>query len=550
METSTATLKSIFDLAVSRREDLHTAPTTALPSSIQTALESLPKSLATAGLGTEETVKYVREKITPGFATGHAGPRYFGFVIGGTLPAAEVNIIPLYAGDFLATIYDLNCASNLAEQSITAALEDRTLEMLLDLLELPRERFTVRTLTSGATASNVVGLACGRDFAVRTALSDPTYSVAEDGFGGVTVQVLSDRPHSSTLKAAGITGIGRANVIDLGKADGSGMDIEKLEKHLLEYERRKQAGERKGIMVALSYGEVNTTGFDKSGDVRENALQTSLQCASYAINIIFGCTSMLVGSHFCSLLFIFKHTGLAFGAFARLVPDLAFMVKDLELADSITADGHKWLNVPYDCGIFFSRSLSLQQSIFGPSTRSAPPAYLAPPAPSADQTPELASASAIPTPLNLGIENSRRFRALPMFCALVAMGREGYAELVGRNVAFARRVGEWMHTGPGSKWYEVLNANTGFVPGKVDLNVILFRAREACGILEFEGGHGGANLIKAINGTRKMYVSPGIGGAVRLAVSNWMTGLSGGGHGDFDIIVEVLEGVMQTESRR
>lgn len=54
--------------------------------------------------------------------------------------------------------------------------------------------------------------ACGRDFAVRKALNDPSYSVAEDGFGGVTVKVLSDRPHASLVKAASIVGIGRSNV--------------------------------------------------------------------------------------------------------------------------------------------------------------------------------------------------------------------------------------------------------------------------------------------------------------------------------------------------
>ncbi|KAG8749006.1 hypothetical protein FRC12_013671 [Ceratobasidium sp. 428] len=412
MDTSTATLKSIFDLAVSRREDLQTAPTTAFPSSVQTALELLPKSLAIAGLGTEETNKYERKDYTG---------------VCNWACWAE-------AGDFLVTIYDLNCASNLAEQFITAALEDRTLEMVLDLLELPRERFTVRTLTSGATASNVVGLACGRDFAVRTALSDPTYSVAKDGFGGVTVHVLLNRPHSSTVKAAGTTGIGRTNVIDLGRADGSGTDLDKLKEYLVEYEREKQAGEKKGVMVALSYGEVNTV----------SSKPASITAADFdALGDMKGeCTPNVVAvREFCDQYNVWLHIDAAFGAFARLVPDFLFMAKHLELADSITADGHKWLNVPYDCGIFFSRSLSLQQSIFSPSTRSAPPAYLAPPAPSADQTPELAAASAIPTPLNIGIENSRRFRALPMFCALIAMGREGYAELVGRNVAFALQGG-------------------------------------------------------------------------------------------------------------
>lgn len=109
--------------------------------------------------------------------------------------------------------------------------------MVLDLLDLPSSSFPVRTITTGATGSNVLGLgslpvlhiliwpdlslvpshlfpppAIGRDFAVRQALGDPTYSVAEDGFGGVEVKVLSDRPHASLLKAASVVGIGRSNV--------------------------------------------------------------------------------------------------------------------------------------------------------------------------------------------------------------------------------------------------------------------------------------------------------------------------------------------------
>ncbi|QRV92139.1 Pyridoxal-dependent decarboxylase conserved domain [Ceratobasidium sp. AG-Ba] len=515
MESSPSALASIFDLALSRRQDLRVAPTIADALSIQAALEALPKSLPTNGLGTEETVRFVREKIAPGFAAGHNGSRYFGFVIGGTLPAAE-------AGDFLTTIYDLNCMTNLADQSINGPLEDRTLEMVLDLLDLPRDRFTVRTLTSGATASNVLGLACGRDFAVRTALSDPNYSVAEDGFGGITVQVLCDRPHASTVKAAGIVGIGRANVVDLGNDSGE-MDVQKLETRLKEIESERTGNDGKGksgVFVVLSHGEVNT------GEFTSNVKAVRELCDRYNV---------------------WLHIDAAFGAFARIVPDLAFMGEHLELADSVTADGHKWLNVPYDCGLFFSRSLSLQQSIFGPSTRVPPPAYLVPPPPPADQTPELAAARGVPAPLNLGIENSRRFRALPLFCALVSLGKQGYSELVARNVGFARRVGEWMHTGPGSKWYEVLNANTGLVPGKVDLNVVLFRPKAGCGIPGFEGPTGGVKLVKAINETRRMYVSPGVGGAVRLAVSNWATGFNDGDE-DFKVVVEVLEAVMRPET--
>jgi glutamate/tyrosine decarboxylase-like PLP-dependent enzyme len=214
---------------------------------------------------------------------------------------------------------------------------------------------------------------------------------------------------------------------------------------------------------------------------------------------------------------------------------------------------HKWFNVPYDCGLFFSRSLSLQKSIFGPSPKAPPPAYLTPALnPNAPpRTPELEAAHAIPPGMILGIENSRRFRALPLFCALLAVGKKGYAEIISRNVGFARQVAEWMHTGPGSKWYQVLNIETGAILGQVDLNVILFRAKDDCGVGMYAPRNptGSSALVSAINETRRMYVTPSVGsdgrGAVRIAVSNWMTGLRRGEEvNDFEVVIGVLEEIM------
>ncbi|KAH7337233.1 pyridoxal phosphate-dependent transferase [Rhizoctonia solani] len=467
MEFSPETLSSILDLAASRHSDLKIAPTISQLTDIQNALVTLPGTLPQSGLGTEKALDFVRENVVPGLAGGQAGPRYFGFVTGGVLPAAE-------AGDFLTTIYDQNCGSNLAEQSVSGAVEDRTLEMILDLFDLPRDKFTARTLTTGATASNVLAMACGRDYAVRTATGKQEHSVAEDGFAGITVQVLCDRPHASTVKAASIVGIGRSNVIDIGSSDGKGVDLGVLEAKLSEYTATFER-DRKAAFVVLSFGEVNT------GEFSPNVAAVR---------------------------------ALSFGAFARIVPELSFMAKNLELADSITSDAHKWFNVPYDCGIFFS--------------------------------PEIEAAHSIPSGIVVGIENSRRFRALPLFCALLAMGKQGYSELISRNVSFARRVAEWMHTGPGSKWYQVLNADTGAVLGQVDLSIILFRAKSNCGVDAYgpKNPTGSSTLVNAINETRRIYVTPSVGsdglGAIRLAVSNWMTGLGD----EFEVVIGVLEEVM------
>ncbi|KAF8752520.1 Pyridoxal-dependent decarboxylase conserved domain [Rhizoctonia solani] len=513
MDFSPETLSSILELASARQSDLLTTPTIAHLADIQNALATLPKQVPLSGLGTKHALDLVRENVVPGLAIGQAGPRYYGFVTGGVLPAAQ-------AGDFLATIYDQNCASSLAEQTVSAAVEDRTLEMVLDLFGLPRDRFTARTLTTGATASNVLAMTCGRDYAVRTATGNQEHSVAEDGFAGITVQVLCDRPHASIVKATAIVGIGRSNVIDIGSSDGKGINLSVLEARLSEYATSFER-DRKAAFVVLSFGEVNT------GEFSPNVAEVRKICDKYNV---------------------WLHIDAAFGAFARIVPELSFMAKNLELADSITSDGHKWFNVPYDCGLFFSRSLSLQKSIFGPSPKAPPPAYLTPAVnPNAPpRTPELEASHAVPSAIVIGIENSRRFRALPLFCALLAMGKQGYSELISRNVAFARRIAEWMHTGPGSKWYQVLNVDTGAVPDNVDLNIVLFRAKSGCGakIYAPENPTGSSMLVNAINETRRIYVTPSVGsdglGAIRLAVSNWMTGLGD----EFEVVTGVLEEVI------
>jgi hypothetical protein len=137
-----------------------------------------------------------------------------------------------------------------------------------------------------------------------------------------------------------------------------------------------------------------------------------------------------------------------------------------------------------------------------------------------------------------------------MFCALYSLGRSGYEEMIRRHVSFARRVSVWMSSAEesgGARWYEVLNAS--FFEGQdgaqvVPLNVVLFRARE--GSVLYEPGSS-SNLIKAINDTRNLYISPGKGGAARLAVSNWLTGLRRDeeGRSDLEIVLGTLRKVMQ-----
>jgi len=173
----------------------------------------------------------------------------------------------------------------------------------------------------------------------------------------------------------------------------------------------------------------------------------------------------------------------------------------LELADSITGDAHKLLNVPYDCGFFFCRHQDLAHQVF----QNANAAYLN----SATTGPVT-----IPSPLNIGLENSRRFRGLPVYATLIAYGRDGYKEMLERQIRFARAVAAYIHEHPA---YELLPESLD-CRDRIDQDifiVVLFKAKDASLNMD---------LVRRINSSAKMYVSgtkwhgqP----ASRIAVANW-----------------------------
>ncbi|KIM28033.1 hypothetical protein M408DRAFT_329689 [Serendipita vermifera MAFF 305830] len=518
---------------------LRSYPVTARSENMKSGIDQVYKGVPEEGMSTEEVVAHIINSISPGLAAGQSGPRYFGFVTGGALPAAQ-------CGDILATIYDQNVQVHLPNESISTAVEWRTLEMVLDLLDLPRDLFGGRSLTGGATASNILGIACGRDYAVQRALNDATYSVADNGMpSGVRIRVLTDRHHASIEKATAIVGIGRKNVVDLS-ATSKGLStpfVNRLESALQVYHGQAiESGEKVGFIVVVSFAEVNTGDFTDMEGVKR-------LCDKYSA---------------------WLHIDAAFGALACLLPEYSNVSGYLKDADSITADGHKTFNTPYASGIFFTRSASALTAIMAGSTI---PAYLAaPPSTSQDALDPTASwLSSIPSPLHTNLDNSRRFIALPLYSSILHMGRKGYHDLMERNVLFAREIAEWMSNGDGSQWYECLNLRDMDPRGEritpisargiqdfrtVPLNVVLFRARNVDNVpVSYRRSTSDEQakqdvlatimLIKDINATKRMFVSPGAypGGAIRIAVSNWMTGLNDSGT-DLECVKEVLQEVM------
>ncbi|MGH2997142.1 MAG: pyridoxal phosphate-dependent decarboxylase family protein, partial [Gaiellaceae bacterium] len=294
-------------------------------------------------------------------ATRSSGPRFFHFVTGGTTPAA-------LGADWLASLLDQNSFSAVSSP-YGAQLEEVAVRWLLDLFELPEVWGGV--LTTGATMANFVGLACGRRWWAEQHGAD----LDERGFAGLpAVPVFSSEyVHASARKALAMLGIGRESV---QVVDPAGLE--------------RALEELKGAPAILigNAGDVNTGDFDPIAQMAD-----------------------LAERHRAWL-----HVDGAFGLFARLTPRAAALAAGVERADSVIADGHKWLNVPYDCGFAFVRDRELLREPFRLTA-----AYLP-----SDES---------PSP-----EASRRARALAVWTTLRAYGRAGHRTMVERHLELAQHL--------------------------------------------------------------------------------------------------------------
>ncbi|KAH8902693.1 PLP-dependent transferase [Coniochaeta sp. PMI_546] len=471
---------------------------TPLPSAsaLQAGRDSLATRLQEVGRGKDDTVKHLLTDIVPALNNASLSSRYFGFVIGGVLPVAE-------AADNIVSALDQNVHVHLPDDTICTDVEDAALRLLVDLLGLgPADHWPSRVFTTGATGSNILGLTCGREAVVGARLAGTGVTVARAGLLGAClaagvrrIQVLTSGGHSSLVKAASIVGIGHDEVkeLPLSADEPWRLDLDAVEREL------KLSGEGVASIISVSAGEVNT------GRFATNALDMP-KLRSLADK--YGA---------------WIHVDGAFGIFARVLPQdtdefltLRAQTAGLELADSITVDGHKILNVPYDTGIFFSRHPTINAQAFGNPNA----AYLA-----TDRVAQIQS------PLNIGLENSRRFRALPVYAALVSEGRTGVAQMVARMVGLARRIAEFVRDSPDYDWLpdESASLESTFI-------IVLFRAKDKAVNEE---------LVKRINASGKMYVSGTAWNgerAIRLAVSNWRVDVER----DFAEVKSVLESVVRS----
>ncbi|GGN63451.1 aspartate aminotransferase family protein [Streptomyces albiflavescens] len=403
-----------------------------------------PGHVPAEGAGAEGALARFAERWAPGFS-GSAGPRYLGFVTGGATPAS-------LTGDWLTSVYDQNVSGS--GGSSATALERETLGWLRELFGLSEAHSGA--FVSGATVSNTVGLAIAREWLGERR----GVSVSRQGAGALgPVDVLSGSPHSSVAKALSVLGIGRDRLRPVPVLSGNreAVDVERLAAAL-------DALDGHPAVVVANAGTVNTVDFD---DLRAIA----------ALRERYD---------------FWLHVDAAFGGFAALSPSYAHLVEGLDAADSVCVDLHKWLNVPYDAAVQFTRRQDLQVQVFH------------------NASPYLGLPGGDPDFLHLTPENSRRLRALPAWFSLTAYGREGHREIVERNVALARRLGERIaQEVPGLR-----------LLAPVRLNVVCFTLADEP---SEERVHA---LAHAVAASGEAFVTPTFYAgthALRAAFSNWRT---------------------------
>lgn len=366
------------------------------PTSVKSTFHS-NKPLNEVGIGGLDSLKLFNENLE-GLIVSSGGPRYWGFVTGGSTPASII-------GDWLATIYDQNTQSTKGQGDISAIIETETIRLLLDLFNLP-DCFMGGFVT-GATMSNFTCLAVARQWFGRQVGMD----FAKDGLSE-KINILSAVPHSSAIKSLSMLGIGSNNFEKLKIADGN---RESIDMEDLELKIRKLNGQP--FILISSAGTVNTVDFD-------DFIAISKLKEKYNF---------------------WWHIDGAFGAFAICSPAHKHLLAGWENADSITIDCHKWLNVPYENAIFLVRKdhQILQTETFQNSN--AP--YLGNPSDNFNY-------------LNFLPENSRRLKALPVWFTLQAYGKKGYQEIVENSIEMTGYFSKFIETSDAFELLAPVRLNT------------------------------------------------------------------------------------------
>lgn len=345
-----------------------------IPADFQKLLERMGGPLPQEGEDPIRVIQCLAASADPGIVA-TAGPRYFGFVTGGSLPVAV-------AADWLTSVWDQN-GFNYVHSPAAAVAEEIVRRWLIEMFGLGGEMSM--GITSGATMANFTALAAARHALLRLVGWDV------EAHGLVQAPpirvVASEESHATIFAALQMLGLGRDRVLRVPTDDQGRMRPDAL--------RTAVANISTPFIVCAQAGNVATGAFDPIAEIAE---------------IVRGRPAWL-------------HVDGAFGLWAAASTRYRDLVAGVEHASSITVDGHKWLNVPYDCGFVFVRDRLAHQAAV---TLTAP--YYCP-----EQEAGRDNYNWVP-------ETSRRARGFPAYAALRALGRNGIAEMIERCCLLARRM--------------------------------------------------------------------------------------------------------------
>ena len=316
----------------------------------------------------DEVIDLLARTAEPGLMAMPSG-RFFGWVIGGTLPAA-------LASDWLVSAWDQNAGLRYATPA-AAAIEEGAAAWLLDLLGLPPQADV--GFVTGATMANFTGMAAAR----WRLLADAGWDLDRDGLAGAPrIRCFVGRERHDTVDLAlRYLGLGRPTPVD---TDDQGRLLpEALAAAMAEPGSGKHSGGP--ALVCLQAGNLHSGAFDPFA----RAVEVARRHGAWV------------------------HVDGAFGLWAAAAPALRHLVAGVEEADSWGTDAHKTLNVPYDCGIAIVRDAMALRSAMGLHA-----SYL------------MHDAEGPGDPFEKAPELSRRARGVPVWAALKSLGREGVARQV------------------------------------------------------------------------------------------------------------------------
>lgn len=333
---------------------------------LATLRRKLGRQLSEDGVPAEQVIADLVADVDGGLL-GSAGGRFWGWVIGGSLPAA-------LAADWLTATWDQN-AGLYACSPAAAVVEEVAGAWLKEILGLPASASF--GLVSGCQMAHVTCLAAARN----AILKNRGWDVEEQGLcGAPAIRILANgQRHGTVDSAVRLLGMGSAQVVALPTDERARVIPTALEEEL-----KKADGAP--VIVVLQAGDINTGGYDD--------FETLIPIAR---------------NHGAWI-----HVDGAFGLWAAASPRYKHLLKGAELADSWATDGHKWLNVPYDCGFAFVVDAKAHQAAM--SSRGS---YITFSAEARDQ-------------IDWNPEWSRRARGFPTYAALRQLGRDGVANLIER----------------------------------------------------------------------------------------------------------------------